>query len=82
MLDRSNNAFNFIPIRDMNKLEILGMPTYKSLFVLKEVAERTNCLLKTTKEARSTISRCLKVTNYTKNLIHKSLLLVGLGKIP
>lgn len=34
MLNRSNNAFNIIPIRDMDKLEILGMPTNESLFVL------------------------------------------------
>lgn len=34
MLDRSNNAFNFIPIANMDKLEILGMAANKSLLVI------------------------------------------------
>lgn len=82
MLNRSNNAFNFVPVGDMNELEVLGMPTNKSLLILKEVAERADSFLRSTKKTRRTISISFEVTNYTKNLIHKSLVLGGLGKIP
>lgn len=82
MLNRSNNTFNFIPVCDVDKLEVLGMPTNKSLFVLKQVAERADSFLRSTKKTRRTISISFEVTNYTKNLIHKSLELGWLGKIP
>lgn len=82
MLNRSNNTFNFIPVCNVDKLEILGMPTNKSLLVLKEVAERADSFLRSTKKTRRTISVSFKVTDYAKNLIHKSLVLCGLGNIP
>lgn len=82
MLDRSNNTFNFIPVANMYKLKILGMTTNQSLRILKQVAKRPDSLFRTTKKARSTVSRCLKVTNHAKNLVHKSLVLFGLEKIP
>lgn len=82
MLNRSNNAFNFVPVGDMNELEVLGMTANKNLLILKEVAERADSFLRSTKKTRRTISISFEVTNYTKNLIHNSLVLGGLGKIP
>ena len=82
MLNRRHNAFEFIPICNMNQLKISGMAANESLLVIEEVTERTNCLLRTTEETRSTIRICLKVADYTENLIHKSLEFCGLGKIP
>lgn len=58
------------------------MLTNECIVVIKEVTERPNGLSRSVKNARNTVTISLKVTNYTNDFIHKSLLLGWLGKIP